>query len=147
MSLSPPPKPAHVAPAEEAHFYRNTILAANSRVVTEASSLQEDSAERGDMYPASGIISYAIGDRADWSTLYEFPDTGLSTLVEEVAFRHQSKGLRYVELAATVSVCNRLAAAERDLERIRASASWRWTASLRAVRDSFCRLVERFQKT
>jgi hypothetical protein len=53
------------------------------------------------------------------------------------------------ELAATVSVRNRLAAAEceaaaaeRELERIRASASWRWTAPLRAVRDGFCRLAE-----
>ncbi len=314
MSLSPPSKPAHLAPAEDAHFYRKPILTATSRVVAEAPSLQESSAERGGKYPASGIISYAqngedillwralrdlpngfyidvgaedptqnsvtrafyergwhginvepvlahcdklcnerprdltlqvaIGDRVGWSTLYEFPDTGLSTLLEEVASRHQSKGLHYVErrvpivtltnlwedfvkgevhflkidvegyepqvlggmalarcrpwiilieatepltcdsawhewerkileaqyefvhfdglnrwylaaerselkerldappnifdqfeLAATVSVCNRLAAVERDLERIRASASWRWTAPLRAVRD------------
>ncbi len=58
------------------------------------------------------------------------------------------------ELAATVSVCNRLAAVERDLERIerdleriRASASWQWTAPLRAVRDGVFRLLARFQKT
>jgi hypothetical protein len=44
------------------------------------------------------------------------------------------------ELAATVSVCDRLAAAERDLERIRASASWQWTAPLRAVRDWLAKL-------
>jgi hypothetical protein len=65
-----------VAPAEEAHFYRNTILAANSRVVTEASSLQEDSAERGDKYPAYGIISYAQ-NREDillWRALRDLAD-------------------------------------------------------------------------
>jgi FkbM family methyltransferase len=321
MSLSPPPKPAHAASAEQAHFFRNPISTGTSRVVTETVSIHEDSAECGSKYPTSGIISYAqnredillwralrdlpngfyidvgaedptqnsvtralyergwhginvepvqghfdklcderprdltlqvaIGDRKGWTTLYEFPDTGLSTLVEKVASRHQSKGLHYVErcvpivtltslwenfvkgevhflkidvegyepqvlgglalkryrpwiilieateplsfqgswhewegkileaqyefvhfdglnrwylaaerselkerfdappnifdqfeLAATVSVCNRLAAAERDLEQIRASASWQWTAPLRAVRDSICRLAE-----
>jgi FkbM family methyltransferase len=319
MSLAPARKSAYVAPAEHAHFHRNTISRGTSRVVTEAASLKEASAECDGKYPASGIISYAqnredillwralhdlpngfyidvgaedptqnsvtrafyergwhginvepvlahcdklcnerprditlqvaIGDRVGWSTLYEFPDTGLSTLVEEVASRHQSKGLCYVErrvpivtltslwegfvkgqvhflkidvegyepqvldgmalaryrpwiilieateprtcngawhewegkileaqyefvhfdglnrwylaaerselkerfdappnifdqfeLAATVSVCNRLVAVERDLERIRASASWRWTAPLRAVKDGLCRL-------
>jgi FkbM family methyltransferase len=208
--------------------------------------------------PRDLTLQVAIGDRVGWSTLYEFPGTGLSTLVEEVAARHQSKGLRYVErsvpivtltnlwedfvtgevhflkidaegyepqvlsgmalarfrpwiilieatepltcegawheweakileaqyqfvhfdglnrwylaaerselkerfdappnifdqfeLAATVSVCDRLAALERELERIRASASWQWTAPLRAVRDCVRRLafgVRRFAK-
>ena len=204
--------------------------------------------------PRDLTLQLAIGDRGGWSVLYEFPNTGLSTLVEEVASRHQSEGVRYVErriqmvtlsslwenfvkgevhflkidvegyepqvlsgmdlvryrpwiilieateprsseetwyewedkileaqyefvhfdglnrwylaaerseirdrmdappnvfdrfeLASTVSVCNRLAAAERDLERIRASASWRWTAPLRAVRDGFDRLMERLR--
>jgi FkbM family methyltransferase len=205
--------------------------------------------------PRDLTLQVAIGDRVGWSTLYEFPNTGLSTLVQEVAARHQSEETRYVErrvpmvtltslwenfvegevhflkidvegyepqvlggmdlaryrpwiilieateprsseeawyewedkilesqyefvhfdglnrwylaaerselrerleappnlfdrfeLASTVSVCNRLAAAERDLERIRSSASWQWTAPLRAVRDGFCRLMKRFQK-
>lgn len=200
-------------------------------------------------------LQVAMGDRAGWSTLYEFPETGLSTLVEKVASRHRSKGFRFIErrvpmltlaslwedfvkgevhflkidvegyeaqvlagmdlaiyrpwiilieateplncecasreweskilgaqyefvhfdglnrwylgeerselkerfdappnifdqfeLAATVSVCDRLAAAERDLKQIRASASWQWTAPLRAVRDGVFRLVKRFQK-
>jgi FkbM family methyltransferase len=203
-----------------------------------------------DERPRDLTLQLAIGDRMGWSTLYEFPDTGLSTLLEGVASRHQSKGFRYIErrvpiltlsslwedfvkgevhflkidvegyepqvlagmdlahyrpwiilieatepltfegawhqwegkileaqyefvhfdglnrwylaterselkerfdappnifdqfeLAATVSVCNRLAAAERDLVRIRASASWRWTAPLRAVRDWVWRLA------
>jgi FkbM family methyltransferase len=205
--------------------------------------------------PRDLTLQVAMGDRVGWSTLYEFPNTGLSTLVEDVASRHRSTGTGYVErrvpmvtltslwenfvkgevhflkidvegyepqvlcgmdlaryrpwiilieatepltwegdwhewegkildaqyefvhfdglnrwylaaershlrerfdappnifdqfeLAATVTVCNRLAAAERDLERIRASASWQWTAPLRAVRDGFCRLLEKFRK-
>jgi FkbM family methyltransferase len=204
--------------------------------------------------PRDLSLQVALGDHAGWSTLYEFPETGLSTLLEEVASRHQCNGLRCIErrvplvtltslwkdfvkgdvhflkidvegyetqvlagidltvyrpwiilieatepltwegvwsewdgrildaqyefvhfdglnrwylaaerselkerfdappnifdqfeLAATVSVCNRLAAAELDLERIRASASWQWTAPFRAVRDGFCRLMERLQ--
>jgi FkbM family methyltransferase len=47
--------------------------------------------------PRDLTLQVAIGDRVRWSTLYEFPGTGLSTLVEEVAFRHQSNGLRFVE--------------------------------------------------
>jgi FkbM family methyltransferase len=206
--------------------------------------------------PRDLTLQVAIGDRVGWTTLYEFPDTGLSTLVKEVASRHQSNGLRYVErrvpivtltnlwedfvegevhflkidvegyepqvlngmalarfrpwiiiieateprtseetwyeweekilesqyefvhfdglnrwylaaersqlkyrfdappnlfdqfeLATTMAVRNRLAVAEHELERIRESASWQWTAPLRAVRDGVCRLVERFQKT
>jgi FkbM family methyltransferase len=204
--------------------------------------------------PRDLTLQVAMGDRLGWSTLFEFPDTGLSTLVEEVASRHQSRGTCYVErrvpmvtlaslwenfvkgevhflkidvegyepevlrgmdlahyrpwiilieateprsseetwyewedkilesqyefvhfdglnrwylaaershlksrfeappnvfdqfeLASTVSVCNRLAAAERDLERIRASASWKWTAPLRALRDCFHRWMERLK--
>jgi FkbM family methyltransferase len=318
MSVSPSPNPAHAASTEQAHFFRNPI----SRVVTEAVSLHEDSAERAGKYPASGIISYAqnredillwralrdlpdgfyidagaqdptqdsvtrafyergwhginvepvqghfdklcherprdltlqvaIGNRVGWTTLYEFPDTGLSTLLEKVASRHQSKGFRYVErcvpmvtltslwedfvkgevhflkidvegyesqvlsgmalarhrpwiilieatepltceeswhewegkilearyefvhfdglnrwylaaekselkerfeappnifdqfeLASTISLCHNLATVKHDLEQMRASASWRWTAPLRTARDLFCRLAER----
>jgi len=204
--------------------------------------------------PRDLTLQVAMGDRVGWSTLYEFPNTGLSTLVEVVASRHRSKGTSYVErrvpmatltslwenfvkgevhflkidvegyepqvlsgmdlvryrpwiilieateprssektwyewedkilesqyefvhfdglnrwylatersylksrfeappnvfdqfeLASTVSICNRLAAAERDLERIRASASWKWTAPLRALRDSFHRWMERLK--
>jgi FkbM family methyltransferase len=323
MSRTPSTIPAHAASVEDAHFFPNQASAA-SFVITEAASLDEDTAERNGTYPASGIISYAqnredillwralrdvpngfyvdvgaedptqdsvtrafyergwhginlepvsahfdklcherprdltlrvaMGDRAGWSTLYEFPDTGWSTLVQEVASRHQSEGTRYLErrvpmatlsslwenfvkgevhflkidvegyepqvlsgmdltryrpwiilieateprtseetwyewedkileshyefvhfdglnrwylaaerselkqrfeappnvfdrfeLVSTVSICNRLTAAERDLKQIRASASWRWTAPLRAVRDGFCRLMERLQ--
>ena len=219
--------------------------------------------------PKDLTLQVAVGDRTGWSTLYEFPDTGLSTLVEEVAFGHRARGFgdiqrrmqvvtlasvwkkfvkgevhflkidvegyerevlsgmdlarfrpwiilieatrpftsinvgevwerslltsryRFVhfdglnrwyiaeersnlkgrfeappnifdgfELAATISLRNDLAAAKRDLaatislrddlamakrdlEQIRASASWRWTAPLRAVRDCFCRPARR----
>ena len=211
-----------------------------------------------DERPRDLTLQVAIGEREGWTTLYEFPDTGLSTLVEKVASRHHSKGFHYIErrvrivtltslweefvkgevhflkidvegyerqvlggmdlarfrpwiilieateplaskgawhewehkileaqyefvhfdglnrwylaaersqlkkqfcaprnifdqfeLATTVSIRNRLAsaecdlaAAERELERIRESASWRWTAPLRAARDGFCRLAE-----
>jgi FkbM family methyltransferase len=196
-------------------------------------------------------LQVAIGDRVGWSTLYEFPNTGLSTLVKEIASRHLSKGLHHVErrvpivtltslwedfvkgevhflkidvegyearvlsgmtlarfrpwiilieateprtseetwcewedkileskyefvhfdglnrwylaaerpqlrkrfdappnlfdrfeLAATVSACNRLATAERELEQMRKSASWQWTAPFRTARDGFCRMAE-----
>jgi hypothetical protein len=59
MSLSPFPKPAQAAPAEQAHFFRNPISAGASRVLTETVSFHEDSTERGSTYPMSGIISYA----------------------------------------------------------------------------------------
>lgn len=55
-----------------------------------------------DERPRDITIQVAIGDRVGLSTLYEFPDTGLSTLVEEVATRHQSKGLRYVERSVPI---------------------------------------------
>jgi len=206
--------------------------------------------------PRDLTLQIAIGDRLGSSTFYEFADTGLSTLVAQVASRHQSRGLRFVErrvpvvtltnlwenyvqgevhflkidvegyepevlagmdlaryrpwiilieateplscegvwyewerkileaqyefvhfdglnrwylaaerselkerfdappnifdqfeLAATVSVCNRLAAAEHELEQIRESASWQWTAPFRVVRDGFCGLLKRFQKS
>ena len=201
--------------------------------------------------PRDLTLQVAVGDRFGWSTLYEFPNSGLSTLVEEVAFGHRARGLRDVqrrvpivtlasvwakfvrrevhflkidvegyegrvlsgmdlvnlrpwiilieatrpatsvaisegwerillnaryelvhfdglncwylaeersnlkvrfeappnifdqfELAATVSLRDNLAAVKRDLERMRASASWRWTAPLRTARDGFCKLVE-----
>ena len=44
---------AHLAPAADADFYRKPILTATSRVVTEAPSLQEASAERSGKYRAS----------------------------------------------------------------------------------------------
>ena len=46
------------------------------------------------------------------------------------------------ELAATISLRNDLAAANQDLEQMRASASWRWTAPLRAAKNRFCKLAE-----
>jgi hypothetical protein len=49
------------------------------------------------------------------------------------------------ELAATISLRDDLAAVKHDLEQIRASASWRWTAPFRAARDRFCRLAERLR--
>src|ERR1700735_2333234 len=42
-------------------------------------------------------LQVAMGDRVGWSTLYEFAETGLSTLVEEVASRHRSKGFHSIE--------------------------------------------------
>lgn len=76
MSLSPPSKPAHSAPAEDAHFYRKPILTATSRVVTEAPCLQEASAKGGDKYPATGIISYAQNgeDILLWRALRDLPN-------------------------------------------------------------------------
>jgi FkbM family methyltransferase len=204
--------------------------------------------------PRDLTLQVAVGDRVGWSTLYEFPNTGLSTLVEEVAFGHRARGFgdiqrrvpivtlasvwgkfvkeevhflkidvegyerqvlsgmdltsfrpwiilieatqpltfatvceaweqylltsryEYVhfdglnrwyiaeersnlkarfeappnvfdrfELAATISLRDDLAAVKHDLEQIRASASWRWTAPFRAARDRFCRLAERLR--
>ena len=46
------------------------------------------------------------------------------------------------ELAATISLRDDLAAVKHDLEQMRASASWRWTAPLRTARDGFCRLAK-----
>ena len=208
-----------------------------------------------DERPRDLTLQMAIGDRAGRTTLYEFPDTGLSTLLKRVALRHQSTGLRFVErriptmtltalwenlvkgevhflkidvegyepqvlsgmslarfrpwimlieateprtseetwhkwedqildskyefvhfdglnrwylaaeksqlkkrfgappnvfdrfeLAATVSACNRLVTAERELEQMRKSASWQWTAPLRVMRDGFCGLSAKFSK-
>ena len=50
-----------------------------------------------DQRPRDLTLQVAIGDRTGWATLYEFPDTGLSTLLKKVASRHQSGGLSYVE--------------------------------------------------
>jgi FkbM family methyltransferase len=201
--------------------------------------------------PRDLTLQVAVGDRFGWSTLYEFPNSGLSTLVEEIAFGHRARGLRDVqrrvpivtlasvwakfvtgevhflkidvegyerqvlsgmdlvnlrpwiilieatrpatsvpvsegweriflnaryelvhfdglnywylaeersnlkarfeappnifdqfELATTVSLREDLAAVKHDLEQMRASASWRWTAPLRSARDGFCKLAE-----
>jgi FkbM family methyltransferase len=46
------------------------------------------------------------------------------------------------ELATTISLRDDLAAAKHDLEQMRASASWRWTAPFRAAKNRFCRLTE-----
>jgi FkbM family methyltransferase len=205
--------------------------------------------------PRDLTFQVAVGDRVGWNTLYEFPDTGLSTLVQKIASRHKSKGLRCVErrvpivtlnslwenfvegevhflkidvegyerqvlngmtltrfrpwiilieateprssegtwqewenqifdaqyefvhfdgfnrwylaeersqlrnrfeappnvfdefeIASTVAVRNRLAAVEHELAQIRKSASWQWTAPLRAMRDVFSGLVKILQK-
>jgi FkbM family methyltransferase len=42
-------------------------------------------------------LQVALGDRAGWGTLYEFPDTGLSTLVKRVATRHRANGFDCVD--------------------------------------------------
>jgi FkbM family methyltransferase len=206
--------------------------------------------------PRDLTFQVAIGDRVGWNTLYEFPETGLSTLVQKIASRHQSKGLRCVErrvpivtlnslwenfvdgevhflkidvegyepevlsgmtltrfrpwiilieateprspegtwqdwenkifeaqyefvhfdglnrwylaaerlqlknrfdappnvfdefeIAATVAVRDRLAAAEHELAQIRKSASWQWTAPLRALQGFFSRLVARLRNS
>jgi FkbM family methyltransferase len=209
-----------------------------------------------DERPRDLTLQIAIGDQVGWITLYEIPDTGLSTLVKEVASRHQFEGLSCVErrvpvttlssvwedfvkgevhflkidvegyeaqvlrgmaltryrpwiilleateprsceetwyqwedrlleseyefvhfdglnrwylakershlksrfaappnvfdqfeLAAMVSAYNQRAIAEDQLQQIRASASWQWTAPLRAI-EGFCsRLLARFRTT
>ena len=42
--------------------------------------------------PRDITLQVAVGDRVGSGTLYEFPNTGLSTLVEEVAFGHRARG-------------------------------------------------------
>jgi FkbM family methyltransferase len=208
-----------------------------------------------DERPRDLTLQIAIGDQVGWITLYEIPDTGLSTLVKDVASRHQFEGLccverrvpittlsslwedfvkgdvhflkidvegyeaqvlrgmalaRYrpwiilleateprsseetwyqwedrllesqyefvhfdglnrwylakershlksrfaappnvfdqFELATIVSACDQRARAEYQLQQIRESASWQWTAPLRALQGFFSRLAARFRK-
>jgi hypothetical protein len=59
--------------------------------------------------------------------------------------RHRPTSSTKFELAATISLRDDLAAAKHDLEQMRASASWRWTAPFRAAGDGFCRVAERLR--
>jgi FkbM family methyltransferase len=61
-----------------------------------------------DKRPRDLTFQVAIGDRVGWNTLYEFPDTGLSTLVQKVACRHQSNGLPCVERRVPIVTLNSL---------------------------------------
>lgn len=61
-----------------------------------------------DERPRDLTLQIAIGDQVGWITLYEIPDTGLSTLVREVAARHQSEGLDYVERRVPITTLNSL---------------------------------------
>ena len=88
MSRSHSTRPAHAASTKDVEFFRNKISAAASFVVTEAALLHEDSAARQGHFdklcierPRDLTLQVAVGDRVGWTTLYEFPDTGLSTLV------------------------------------------------------------------
>lgn len=47
--------------------------------------------------PRDLTLGVALGDRAGWATLYEFSDTGLSTLVHGVAYGHRAKGFCSVD--------------------------------------------------
>ena len=61
-----------------------------------------------DQRPRDLTFQVAIGDRLGWNILYEFPGTGLSTLVQKVASRHQSKGLPCVERRVPIVTLNSL---------------------------------------
>ena len=47
--------------------------------------------------PRDLTLQVALGNREGWARLHEFPDTGLSTLVEGVAAGHQTDGFKWVE--------------------------------------------------
>ena len=117
------------------------------------------------------ILIEATEPRSSEETWYEWEDKILESQYEFVHFdglnrwylaaeRSQLKSrfdappnvFDRFELATTASVCDRLGAAEHQLaaakhqlEQIRESASWRWTAPLRVLRDGFHRWMERLQ--
>jgi FkbM family methyltransferase len=47
--------------------------------------------------PRDLTLQVAVGDRAGVGTLYEFPDTGWSTLVKRVASKHRANGFDFVD--------------------------------------------------
>jgi FkbM family methyltransferase len=59
-----------------------------------------------DERPRDLTLQIAIGDQVGWITLYEIPDTGLSTLLREVASRHQFEGLSCVERRFPITTLN-----------------------------------------
>jgi FkbM family methyltransferase len=61
-----------------------------------------------DQRPRDLTLQVALGDQVGWITLYEIPDTGLSTLVKEVAFRHHLQGLSYVERRVPITTLSTL---------------------------------------
>jgi FkbM family methyltransferase len=61
-----------------------------------------------DQRPRDLTLQIAVGDQVGWITLYEIPDTGLSTLVKEVASRHRFEGLCYVERRVPITTLSTL---------------------------------------
>jgi FkbM family methyltransferase len=47
--------------------------------------------------PRDLTLPVALGDRPGWGALYEFPNTGLSTLVKEVASGHRANGFTFLD--------------------------------------------------
>ena len=58
--------------------------------------------------PRDLTLQVALGDREGWATLHEFPDTGLSTLVGDLAASHRALGFSSVERTVPILTLTRV---------------------------------------